>query len=317
MVTLPWVSDDTIQIVSPRLPKVLITAIGLASVLWLAGVGVGAGFGAGFGSVSFDRVVSAVFADGQRAQPPIRPRQELPSGPTMSSARTVTIELDAPADFQTKTAQGLFVISAFQVGFFSGPNLVRAIEIPRASARLSGSKIQIDVPLISVVRHDDSGVSLRVRPLSPGSLGPWSASAGSVTLPVIDQQRFRAARRASGGGAPREPRANRTRQVTVADVEARAALKTALTPLLDRGLSLEEAVGSFARIQDVAAAVVLAKKLDLSLSQLCQALQASPTKSLAEALKAVKPSLDAQQEIKGVSDEARRLARARQPRAPQ
>jgi hypothetical protein len=305
--------------VSPRVPKVLIAAVGLASVLLFAGVGAGLGAGlrTGLRTVSFDRVVSAVFADGRRQQPPIRSRQDLPSGPTMSSAKTVTIELDAPADFQTKTAQGLFVISAFQVGFFSGSSLVRAIEIPRESARLSGSTIQIDVPLISVTRQMDSGVSLRVRPLSTGSLGPWSASAGSVTLPVLDQQRFRAARRAGGAGGHREPRASRARQVTVADVEARAALKAALTPLLDRGLSLEQAVGSFARIQDVATAVVLTKKLDLSLSQLCKALQGSPTKSLAEALKAVKPSVDAQQEMKSVSNEARRLVRARQPGAPQ
>jgi hypothetical protein len=40
-------------------------------------------------------------------------------------------------------------VTAFQVGFFDGARLVRAIEVPRDSAQLTGSRIRLDIPLIA------------------------------------------------------------------------------------------------------------------------------------------------------------------------
>jgi hypothetical protein len=228
---------------------------------------------------------------------------------TATAAKVVTLEFDTPPDFVASSAKGA-AHPSFQVGFFAGDQLVRAIEIPPASTRVKGNKVQLDVPLIPVPARE-SNVTLRVRTLTSGSLGAWSASAGSVTLPVVEQ-RVRAARTGPARtGAPRAERQARrkggARQVTMADLEGRTTLTDALTARLDGGLSAAEVVSAFARVQDVAVAVALSRANNLSLARLSAAVQASPTKSVAEALKVVQPSLDADKALKAATSEAKAL----------
>jgi hypothetical protein len=93
----------------------------------------------------------------------------------------------------------------------------------------------------------------------------------------------------------------------MAELEGRTTLTDALTARLDGGLSAAEVVSAFARVQDVAVAVALSRANNLSLARLSAAVQASPTKSVAEALKVVQPSLDADKALKAATSEAKAL----------
>jgi hypothetical protein len=225
------------------------------------------------GLAACDKLESA----SQRSRPP---RPATPERQAPLFERNVTIELDAPEGFSTTTR--------FQVGFFAGARIARMIDLPRDAARLSGSKVQLTVPLAPATRPDEAGsVELKVRVVSPKGTGEWSQSAGSVTLALVERP-SRPSAAAAGGNRPRRSQA---RQLTAADIEKREPLKAALTELLD-GMTVDEAVGSFARVQDLAAAIVLTRKLDLSFRDLCEAVRDSPRRSLAEGLKALAPSVD-------------------------
>ena len=82
-------------------------------------------------------------------------------------------------------------------------------------------------------------------------------------------------------------------------------------------MTLEQAVGSFHKLQDLASAALLAPKLKLPFSKLCQAVAAAPSASLVDALKAVQPSIDASAEIKGVAQDARKLTGRQKTPRPQ
>jgi hypothetical protein len=258
-----------------------------------------------------------------------KPRERQPIEPTMARAKTVTLEFEVPADLLAASANAAVRVTGFQIGFFGGgrAGLVRAIELPREAARVNNGKVRLDIPLISVESSRDSNVTVHVRTLSAGPLGPWSPSAGSVTLPVIAGEAAgsgtgRRARNAAGAGAGtpgkganRESRRKQAAPLSVAAVDGHTALKTALTAILDSDLTLESAVGTFSRTQDLAAAIVLSRKLDLKFSRLCKAIQESPSKTLAEGLKTLQPSIDATKEIRAVSAEARRLVGGRRARS--
>jgi hypothetical protein len=83
---------------------------------------------------------------------------------------------------------------------------------------------------------------------------------------------------------------------------------------LDDSLTAEEAAGVFADMQELATAVVISSKLQLSFSRIYKAMRASPNTSLAEALVAQRPSIDAAQEIMAASAQARKLVAGRPPR---
>lgn len=288
-----------------------------------------------FEAAACQRVESA--AQQPRSRPQARTAARIPPS---SAAKTVTLELDAPPEFSAKGADGRPVIGGFQVGYFAGSRLVRAIEIPRDSVRLVSGKIRLDVPLGAVTQPGDSSVALKVRSLSSGPLGAWSDSAGSVTLPVEAlprRQRSGAAgaqradaKGADAKGADRAPgdgrkpdaaaaergKRRQARQLGVAELQGHDELKTLVTESLGDGMTLEQAVGSFGKLQDLATAALVAQKLKLPFAKLCQAVAATPRRSLVDGLKAVQPSIDASAEIKAVAQSARKLiGRQRTPRA--
>lgn len=223
--------------------------------------------------------------------------------------RTITIEFDQPPEFLAKDATGRLLTVAFQVGFFDGPRLVRAIEIARESARVSGNKILLTVPLSPVASSRDSSVAIRLRLLSVGALGEWSQPAGSVTLPVAER-----VGRPSGGTRRSElrdrpeprPRQSRARTLTTAQLERHPRLQTALKEVLD-GTTIDDAVGSFSNPQDLATAVVLSSKLGLPFAKLSQAVRASPRRSVEEGLRSLRPAGDAAAEVRAVAGEAKAL----------
>jgi len=248
----------------------------------------------------------ALFASQQRQRPPV----EATTGPrtrpvTLDRADKVTVEFEPPAEFFAPPANGKGVVSGFQVGFFTDRDgLMRAIEVLRDAVRVTGNKVLIDVPLIPVARANESSVTIRIRALSGGPLGPWSASAGSVKLPVVERDAS-SRRSAAAAGSRDAPR--KARQLTMASIDGHAAINASLTAALDDGLTAEEAVTSFAKVPDLAAALLLSKKLNLPFSRICKAVQAAPKRSLSAALKTVQPSLDAPAEIRGVSADVRTL----------
>jgi hypothetical protein len=230
------------------------------------------------------------------------------------AANAFTLEFDAAEDMLQRRPDGSFVVTAFQVGFFDGPTLVRALEIPRSAAEFSGTRVRLRVPLIPLAAGSRSSVDIRVRGLSTGPLGQWSASAGSVTLPV-QARAERANRRArdSANAERRRPdgssRADGSgRAVTLEQLNEAPALKQALTPLL-RGASEADTAAACTTIPDLATAVVLSRKHDLPLPPLCAALRERGNSALADALKASKPSIDVTREIKAARAEARTLFR--------
>jgi hypothetical protein len=275
--------------------------------------------------VACQRSESAVLVSAQRERTP----EEPPSTPgerpvTTTRAKTVTVEFEPPPEFFAPPVNGKAVVTAFQVGFFgSQSELVRAIEMPRDSARVAGAKVLLDVPLIPVASRTHSAVTIRVRALSAGPLGAWSAPAGAVSLPVLEPT-ARAGRNTDRPRANREARRNDSkgsapnrngRQPNSTDMlDRHSVLKATLIPLLDDGLSAEEAAGAFADLQELATAVVLSTKLNLPMSRICKAMRAAPNTSLADALVALQPSVDAAKEIKAASPQARRLVNGRPPR---
>jgi hypothetical protein len=237
------------------------------------------------------------------AQQRAEPRESQPS-----AARTFTLEFDVSDDILQRRADGAFVVTAFQVGFFDGSTLVRALEIPRSAAQFVGKRVRLEVPLVTLSSRSSSSVEVRVRGLSSGPLGPWSASAGSLTLPIEERpQRSRRAR--SGTNAERQPQPG-GRRVTVQQLSQFPSLKTALAPVL-RGASEEEAAGACQTIQDLATAVVLSRRHALTITRLCGALRGRADGALEELLGTVRPPVDVAREIRAARTEARGLVRNR------
>lgn len=249
------------------------------------------------GCTGFDSPASASQSARQEAQA----RASQPNTPR----ETFTLEFEASGEIQARAADGSFVVRAFQVGFFDGQALVRALEVPREKAEISATRVKLVVPVVALSREPSMNVEVRVRSLTSGPLGAWSASAGSVTLKSEGATRSSRRERARSGGA-REPRASR-RSITVAQIDQHPALKTALEPLLDGDLEIEDLPRSFSRVQDLALAVVIARSHDVPLSEICEALQEDRTRSLTGALKTLRPTLDAASAVQAARPGARKL----------
>jgi hypothetical protein len=244
-------------------------------------------------------------AQGKRPPAPrMAPKGYLPP----DAAKTFTLEFEAADDIQKQT-NGAFTVSAFQVGFFDGAELVRALEIPRSAAQIDGTRVRLQVPMIPLAPGAKSGnVTVRVRGLSSGPLGPWSAPAGSVTLPIVERlERERSGRDRNTARAGR-----RAREVTLEQLAGFPALKEALASA-PGGTSEEEAVAACATIQDLATAVVLARKHALSLTLVCGALQERGSGALEALLKGAKPPV-ALDQLRAARTEARTLVRERRER---
>jgi hypothetical protein len=223
--------------------------------------------------------------------PQADPGPVLQRGPSDPS---VTLEFDLPPEFAARNADGSFVLRAIQVGLFgSGSALVRIIEIARDEIRVSGRTAQVSIPAFPLPAGANR-VDIRVRSLSSGNPGAWSEVVGPLTLPAIEREL-------------RDRPAARARGVTSQELMRRPALKEALDPLLGSDLSLDEALGSFSRVQDLATAVVLTRTQSLSFAALCHALRGSPASSLTDALARLKPSVNATQAVQAAQAEARRL----------
>jgi hypothetical protein len=241
-------------------------------------------------------------AQGKRPPPPrVAPKGYLPP----DAAKTITLEFDA-ADDILKQSNGAFTVSAFQVGFFDGAQLVRALEIPRSAAQIDGTRVRLQVPLIPLAPGAKSGsVTVRVRGLSSGPLGQWSASAGSVTLPI--QERLERERSGRDRNAARADRRNRA--VTVEQLTRFPALKEALAAVLGDA-SEEEVLSSCATVQDLATAVVVARKHELAPARVCAAMRERSSGALEELLKSAKPPA-APAQLRAARAEARTLTRER------
>ena len=256
---------------------------------------------------------TAAVAAAQRA-PRTAPQPSEPASVT----KTFTLEFEAGDDMLQRRPDGTFAISAFQVGFFDGSQLVRALEIPRAAAQFAGPRVTLQVPLIQLSPGSRPNVTVRIRGLSSGPLGPWSAPAGSVTLPVEARQ----ARTRRAGGAQADPqgsggtKAERPgRSVSLQQLNRSPALKEALASVL-RGASEEETAAACTTVQDLAAAVVLSRKHNLPVAQLCGALREPGDCPVETLLKSTQPSIDAIAELKAARTEARTLVvRARGQKA--
>lgn len=145
-------------------------------------------------SVLVGVLVAAGCQDSSAAQRRTEPRKTLTGYLPPDGAKTFTLEFEAPDDMLQRRPDGSFVVTAFQVGFFDGANLVQAIEIPRSVAEFSGKNVRLPVPMIPLSTAERGTVTVRVRGLSSGPLGPWSDAAGSVTLPVQERERSRRTR---------------------------------------------------------------------------------------------------------------------------
>ena len=97
--------------------------------------------------------------------------------------------------------------------------------------------------------------------------------------------------------------------MTAAQLDRHPALKTAVEPLLDGDLEIEDLPRSFSRVQDLALAVVIARTHDVPLPQICEALQEDRKRSLTDALRTLRPTLDVASAVEAARPEARKLLR--------
>ena len=235
-----------------------------------------------------------VRAGAQEPRTPAQGSEATPSRQIAPAERSVGIEFDLPPDFLARAADGTFVLSAMQAGYFrTAPAPVRTVEIPRAAIRVTGRTGQVSIPLFPLPAGANS-VSVRLRSVSSGRPGAWSEAVGPLTMPAVERPpRIRAAARTGGIG--------------LEELERLPALKEALDPLLDSDLSLTLALGSFRRPRDLAMAIVLSRAHSLPFSMLCRIVRGPPATSLAGALMRLKPSLDATRAMHAAQVEARRL----------
>jgi len=254
------------------------------------------------GCAAWDEPVAAAQTARQEAQA----RSSQPN----AARETITVEFDATEEVMKKGADGQFFVRAFQVGFFDGPILVRALEIQRERAAIAATRVTLVVPIVSLSRGPAMTVEVRVRGLTSGPLGQWSAPAGLVKL--ASEAPSSAARRARN--RPAGTGANRVRSsLNPAQLERHPALKSALEPLLDGGLRMGDVMSSFSRVQDLAAAVVIVRQRDVPLARLCAALKEDRTRSLTEALRSLGVPFDARRAVAAARPEARKLLAAAPP----
>jgi hypothetical protein len=299
------ISNDTIRFKSNMVLKLAVTALVCTTAL---------------GCMS--RPSEAAQASGRpqrsRATRPATP--DLP--PVMAAEGKIAITLDTPPELREPNASAKG--ASFQIGFFDRDELIGTVVVAPEPASVSGATVRLDVPLIPLPKGARNPVGVRVRLLTTGALGAWSATAGSVTLPDAGGPAGTSARRAQSGQQARnraERPAGRRAQdkgaragLTAAELDAHPALKSAIAPLLGSSLSLADAAGAFDRVQDLAVAVVVSREHEVPFADLCKAMIESQRKSLANAIRSVKPSVDAERAVRRARNEARGLVTPRQRR---
>jgi hypothetical protein len=240
---------------------------------------------------------------GRRGQPPPWATTR-PSYPSGADIEKVTIELDATPETMSKGADGEFVVSAFQIGYFDGSTLVRAIQAPRAAWRINGKRIAIDVPRLVQDRTLPSSTSIRVRALSSGAPGAWSQDAGSIDSlpPEADGRSGALARRRPDGTAGARPQRP---SLTMAEVDALPKLKQAVTEQLKGQIPIADAVTRFATVRELALAVAVSRRQPGSFARLCEAM--ATARALPEAIRRVAPRMDIRAEMNGARSDAQAL----------
>lgn len=219
--------------------------------------------------------------------------------------QSITVEFDATDDVLKKDANGQFLIRAFQVGFFDGNELVRALEVARTQAEISGTRVKLVVPVVTLPRGPSRNAEVKVRSLSSGAVGAWSAGGGSVRLAAEASGRAPRRERAQAGGSTDAGAGRRT--LRMVQLERHPKLKMALEPMLGPDLDTAKVLSSFPRVQELALAIVVSRTHDVALARVCDAMRLDGTRSLTEAFQSLRPSFDVPRALDAARPEARAL----------
>jgi hypothetical protein len=199
----------------------------------------------------------------------------------------IRVEFDLPADFHERDAAGEFVIRAIRIGFFEPK-----VATPLATRDVRRGAVEVDgnvgrLPLPDLMPSGYGRVLIRLQSLSASGPGPWSEPSPPVTLPERQPP-----------GPPRP--------LILADVERYPVLNDALRQVLGRRPTGDE-VSTFRRIDDLATAVVLTRRFEIALPDLCKILRGPPRRTLRGAIKHLFPALNNIQVVREASLEARAL----------
>lgn len=230
------------------------------------------------------------------------------------AAKTVVVEFDAGAAVTARNRAGQFEVTAFQVGFFDGPGrIVRTIEIPREKGRITGTTVRLEVPLVPIDQQGDADVSIHVRTLSSGPLGPWSGSAGNVTLPMVERvsrrqlQELRQQRQPRNDGNTRAPERRLPKTLDTKNLDQLPQLKAALLAQLDKDFKVADALEVFNRPQDLALILTVSRTNDISFTRICRGMRGKERGYFFNVLQELKPGLDVRAAMRAARADAQRL----------
>jgi hypothetical protein len=108
---------------------------------------------------------------------------------------TITVEFDAPPSVETKGSTK-FALHAVQIVVVSSSRTLQSVTVERDQWQIVGDKAHVSFQLASVPRGSNP-VRLRLRFLSDGPAGEWSAATSELTAPETAE-------------VPRAPRRQRT-----------------------------------------------------------------------------------------------------------
>lgn len=226
---------------------------------------------------------------------------QAPVGAPEPPSQSVEVAFDLPPDFTARQADGTFTVTALEVGYFSGDRVVRRLMIPREAVTVQEGTGRVTVPLLPI-QGGPIAVQLRIRSWSAKAFGSWAPGVGPVELP----------------GPPQGERRARTRperQLSEREVERYPRLAEALRAAVGPDAALAQTIASFRRAQDLAVALVVARRERLSLTEIGAALRQGTDTSLEDAVKKLRPGIDAAAVVRDARREARPLL-ARPPRTP-
>jgi hypothetical protein len=215
--------------------------------------------------------------------------QEPPSG------APPVLEFDLPPEYWGRGPDGEYVIRGFRLGFFQ-PDVgtpLQTRDVAIEDVEVVGQLGRI--PLTDIMPRGYGRVVVRMQSLAQDEASLWSEPSPPVTLPDESAPRRR---------SPRPP--------IEVELARHPALVGALKQVLDRS-PLPEEVRTFRRIQDLATAVALSRRLELPFPELCKALKGlrgPPERTLQEAVRRLRPSLDHQQVVREARAEGRTLLRS-------
>ena len=227
---------------------------------------------------------------------------QAPGGASEPASQSVEVAFDLPPDFSTRQADGTFTVTALEVGYFSWDRVVRRLMIPREAVTVQEGAGRVTVPLLPI-EGGPMAVQLRIRSWSAKAFGSWAPGVGPVELP----------------GPPQGERCARTRperQLSERELERYPRLAEALRAVAGTdAAAMAQTIGSFRRAQDLAVALVVARREGLSLVEIGAALRQGTDASLEDAVKKVRPGINAAAAVRDARREARPLL-ARPPRTP-